>query len=83
MFQIAHINLFRLYKQKEERNNEGIHLKIKQRVQNITKDNYLCGIRQNSGNYVHCGNWIHLLPNLSIKRYRVFAYYVKRGQSYC
>lgn len=51
------------------------------RVQNITRHSYICGIGQNPGNYMHLGNWIHLFPHLFAIRYRKYACYVRRGHS--
>lgn len=73
------MNFCRLYKQKKEK-NEDIHLKH-QTVQNITWHNDTCGICQSLGNYMHLGNWIHLLPRLFAIRYRKYTCYVRRGHS--
>lgn len=75
-----HMNFCRLYKQKKEKWRNSFK-KSNRECKTSPGINYICGICQDLGNYVHLGNWIHQLPPLFAIRYRKYACYVRRDHS--
>lgn len=75
-----HMNFCRLYKQKKEKWRHSFK-KSNRECKTSPGINYICGICQDLGNYVHLGNWIHQLPPLFAIRYRKYACYVRRDHS--